>query len=101
MKADRAAFDKAIEEIERGLPRSSPGRIGRQWKLIEEYERMKQNDWRPMSEAPNGVVILARGHDYGNPMNPYHYSLVINENGEWKGVGNETTWIYVVEWKYV
>lgn len=42
MGADRAAFEKAMEEIERGFPRSSSGRIERQWKLIEAYERAKE-----------------------------------------------------------
>lgn len=101
MKADRAAFERALEEIEKGLPRSAPGRIEREFKLIEEYERQKENDWMSMSTAPRGVVILARGWDFGVPDSNRHYSMVIGEGGVWKGVGNETTWVYLTDWKYL
>jgi hypothetical protein len=35
------AFLAAMEENERGLPKSSPGRVARQRRFVEQYERAK------------------------------------------------------------
>jgi hypothetical protein len=55
--------------------------------------------WQPMDTAPHGVAILARGWDYGKEGNGRHYSIVIYDNNRWLGVGNDTTWEYLTDWR--
>jgi len=64
-------------------------------------ELIDESSWKPMDTAPHGVAILARGWDFGNPKTSRHYSIVIRENNQWKGVGNDTDWQYLTDWKHL
>jgi len=56
--------------------------------------------WKPIETAEkNGKIIRARGRDWGNPSNPWHYvEAVWTENG-WRENIEGLPWLpYLSEW---